>query len=405
MNARSAPKDRPSPLADVRVLDFSGIVAGAYCTRLLADLGADVVKIEPLGGEMMRHVDPQRDGCSAYFAALNSGKRALAMDLKNPAAIDLCKRLVLEYDVVVENFAPGVAARLGIDYPTLAAQNPHLIMCSISGFGQAGPDAGRPAYAPIVQAHCGYETLTQQYQPGLDKPLNMGSPVGDTTASLQAFGAVNAALYFRERSGIGQHIDIAMQDALLATMHGDFQRALIDGSRGRYYGPVKARDGHLVVMPLSSRHLRGLAQCLQRPDLIDDERFSTTSALLRNFRTLTAIIEDWTVCRSADDAVASLSAAQVPCAKYRSFNEVAVDTHLDQRGMMTEIEDAAGPLLMPNTPMKFSYCTAAVKRTVPRVGEHTAEVLRDILRLDDDEISSLHATGAVALDVRGSANT
>ena len=179
----------PRVLDDVRVLDFSGIIAGAYCTRMMADLGAEVLKVEPPGGEMMRQIAPMRGETSTVFSALNSGKRCIALDLKQPAAVDICKLLVASYDVVVENFSPGVMQRLGLDYAALREENPSLIMCSISGYGQDGPGAARPSFAPIVQAMSGFDLVTLHNQPSLNRPLNMGLPVADTTAAQQAFGA------------------------------------------------------------------------------------------------------------------------------------------------------------------------------------------------------------------------
>lgn len=162
---------------------------------------------------------------STVYSALNSGKRSLKLDLKQAGAADICRRLVADYDVVVENFSPGVMQRLSTGPEALREHNPQLVMCSISGYGQDGPAAGLPAFAPIVQALSGYEVISQHSQPGLTRPLNMGLPVGDTTAALQAFGAISAALYYRMRSGVGQYIDIAMMDSLLSTMHRDFQLA------------------------------------------------------------------------------------------------------------------------------------------------------------------------------------
>lgn len=188
-------------LDGVRVLDFTSVIAGPYCTRLMADMGAEVLKVEPPGGEFARHVPPMRDGVSAVYSQLNCGKKSLSLDLKHAAAADIIKRLVRAYDVVVENFSPGVMARLGLGYSALAQANPALIMCSISGYGQTGPGAQRPAYAPVVQAESGFEQVYLQYQPRLERPLNMGPPVADTTASLQALGAINAALFYRQRTG------------------------------------------------------------------------------------------------------------------------------------------------------------------------------------------------------------
>ncbi|MEQ8232717.1 MAG: CoA transferase, partial [Gammaproteobacteria bacterium] len=289
----------PRVLDDVRVLDFTGIIAGSYCTRMLADLGADVLKIEPPGGEMMRHIAPLRGDTSTVFSALNSGKRSLVLDLKSAAAVDICKLLVAHYDVVVENFAPGVMGRLGLDYETLREENPALVMCSISGYGQTGPGSARPAYAPIVQAMSGFEMVTLAAQPGLERPLNMGLPVGDTCAAQQAFGAICAALYYRARTGIGQYIDIAMFDSLLATMHRDFQSAFNPDVIERRYGPIAARDGYLMVMPLSQGQFADLCGVIGREDLRDDPRFATMRARFDNYNALMALAEDWSRTRTA----------------------------------------------------------------------------------------------------------
>ena len=386
----------PRVLDDVRVLDFSGMIAGAYCTRLLADLGADVLKIEPPEGELMRHVAPLRNGVSTVFSSLNSGKRCLALDLKQAPAVEICKRLLAHYDVVVENFSPGVMQRLGLDYPVLSALNPRLIMCSISGYGQTGPDAARPAFAPIVQAISGYDVVTLENQPAFDRPLNMGLPVGDTTAALQAFGAVTAALYYRARTGIGQHIDVAMLDSLLATMHRDFQHAFNPDTNARFYGPLETRDGFVIAMPLSQPQFEGLIACVGRPDLRQDARFATPRARLDHYNELMDLTEAWTRTRTSSEVLRLLEDAKVPCARYRSLADLADDAQLRHRGMLAEIVDAAGPLTVPNTPFLYSATHSAVRRQVAAVGAHNHTVLADELGMTAGEIAGLVQTGAVA---------
>ena len=344
----------PRVFDDVRVLDFTAIIAGAYCTRMLADLGADVLKIEAPGGELMRQVAPLRGEYSTVYSALNSGKRSLKLDLKHPAAVDICKRLVERYDVVVENFSPGVMQRLGLDYDSLRQHNDKLIMCSISGYGQSGPEAELPAFAPIVQALSGYERVSQSVQPGLERPLNMGLPVGDTTAALQAFGALGAALYYRGRTGVGQYIDIAMMDSLLSTMHRDFQTAFNSDPILRVYGPLETADGFIIAMPLTQPQFVNLAEAIQRPDLLHDARFVTPRERFENYNLLMAEAEAWTRTRSAEQAVTVLSAAGVPCARYRDIAELADDPQLEHRDMLVEVVDGAGPLKVPNTPFLFS---------------------------------------------------
>lgn len=393
-----APAQAPRVLDDIRVLDFSAIIAGAYCTRLMADLGADVLKVEPPGGELMRQVAPLRGDTSTVFSSLNSGKRSLTLDLKHPEAVKICKRLVATYDVVVENFSPGVMHRLGLDYETLRAEQPRLVMCSISGYGQSGPDTARPAYAPIVQAMSGYEYVMLQNQPSLVRPLNMGPPVGDTTASLQAFGAITAALYYRARTGIGQHIDIAMQDSLLSTMHRDFQTAFNSDPHDRIYGPVEASDGFIMLMPLSQGQFEGLVGCIGRPELKDDPRFVNMRVRFNHYNDLIAVAEAWARTRTSDEALRALEAAHVPCARYRHLSELIEDPQLRHRGMLTEVVDAAGPLTVLNTPLRYSASVAAVQPFVARLGEHNRQVLGQELGLDADRIAELLQAGVIGAE-------
>lgn len=385
----------PRVLDGVRVLDFTAVIAGSYCTRMMADLGAEVVKIEGLQGEVLRHAGPMRDSSSALFSALNSGKRCLSFDLKQPRAVDICKRLATTHDVVVENYSPGVMQRLGLDYATLSAINPGLIMCSISGYGQTGPEAARPAYAPIVQAMSGFEAVYSAAQTNARRPLNMGLPVGDTAAAQQAFGALMAALYYRERSGIGQYIDIAMQDTLLASMHKDFQIASLGDDNDRHYGPLEARDGYVIVVPLNQHHFERLMDCVGKPELRSDKRFASTSARIRNYDALQSEIESWTRTQTAADALAAFEALKLPCARYRSLAELTDDAQLEHRRMWTRTVDAAGPLTVPNSPFLFSATHAAVGAEVGRVGEHNRSVLAEVLGLGDAEIRTLEEAGVI----------
>ena len=383
----------PRVFDDVRVLDFSAIIAGSYCTRMLADLGADVLKVEAPGGELMRHIAPLRGERSTVFAALNSGKRSMVLDLKRAEAVELCKRLVTRYDVVVENFSPGVMSRLGLDYATLSAINPALVMCSISGYGQSGPDAAQPAFAPIVQAVSGYELVYQHAQPGLQRPLNMGLPVADTTAALQAFGAIGAALYYRARTGVGQYIDIAMLDSLLATMHRDFQAAFNADPVDRVYGPIATRDGFVITMCLTQPQFEKLVLAIGRPDLREDPRFAAPRERFHHYNELLALTEEWSRTRTTAEALRALNQAGLPCGRYRRVAELADDAQLAHRAMLAQLDDGAGPLTVPNSPFLFSATHAAVRPQVAELGAHNREVLEGELGLDADAIESLAACG------------
>lgn len=366
----------------IRVLDFTCVISGPYCTRMMADLGAEVLKIEPPEGEIMRAVPPHRDGASKLFSQLNAGKRCISLDLKNPASVMAIKRLVADVDVVVENFSPGVMQRLGLDYAALAAHNEKLIMCSISGFGQTGPDANRPAFAPIVHAWSGYDAVTLRYQPGLDKPLNLGPPVADNVASLQAFGAISAALFYRERTGTGQYIDIAMFDALLGTMQKDFQVMFDPTTNDRLYGPLETRDGHLMMMLISPRHFESITEIIGHPELKNDARFSTTPQRLVNYEALMSIVLDWTKTKSNAEVLAALTAAKIPVSPYRDISETLDDPQLQHRKMIAEINDAGGTLQVPNTPFLYSATQASIQPWVADIGEHNDAVLREGLGLD-----------------------
>lgn len=385
----------PRVLDGVRVLDFTAVIAGSYCTRLMADLGAEVVKIEAPEGEILRTAGPMRGDVSALFSAVNSGKLCVSMDLKRSEAVDLCKRLLATHDIVIENYSPGVMRRLGLDYETLKSVNPRLIMCSISGYGQTGPEASRPAYAPIVQATSGYDFVTQRAQPGHTRPLNMGLPVGDTSASLQAFGAIMAALYYRANSGTGQYIDIAMQDTLLATMHKDFQSAFNGEMNDRHYGPLETRDGFVMVIPLNQHHFVDLMNCVGRPDLIGDPRFTTTTARIYNYDFLQDEIEPWTRTKTSTEAMEAFEARRLPCATYRGIGDLDGDPQLVHRGMLTEVNDAAGPLKVPNSPFLFSDTHAVVGAAVARIGEHNYDVLSDHLGMTTEEIAALEKSGVI----------
>jgi crotonobetainyl-CoA:carnitine CoA-transferase CaiB-like acyl-CoA transferase len=372
----------PRVLDGVRVLDFTCVISGPYCTRMMADLGADVLKIEPPEGEIMRAVPPHRDGASTLFAHLNAGKRCITLDLKQAASVATVKRLAATVDVVVENFSPGAMQRLGLDYANLKACNEQLIMCSISGFGQTGPDAEKPAFAPIVHAWSGWDAATLRYQPGIDKPLNLGPPVADNVASLQAFGAITSALYYREKTGQGQYIDIAMFDALLGTMQKDFQVRLEPTTLDRLYGPLATADGYVMMMLISPRHFTSICTLIGRPELTSDPRFATTPERLNHYQNLLDIVAGWTRGHPTESVVAALTQHKIPVSPYRDIAATVDDPQLRHRNMFAEVSDAGGALTVPNTPFLYSATQAAVRPWVASIGEHNDAVFGEELGLD-----------------------
>ena len=379
----------PKVFEGVNVLDFSGVIAGSYCTRMLSDLGAEVLKIEHPKGEIMRRVAPMRGKASAVFGALNMGKKNIALDLKREEAVSICKQLLKKYDVIVENYSPGVMSRLGLGYDQLKEINPQLIMCSISGYGQNGPSSQKPAFAPIVQAASGFDLTYLQTQPDLAKPLNMGPPVGDTTASLQAFGAISAALYYRSKTGIGQHIDIAMMDCLIASMHRDFQSALQGDEVDRRYGPIATKDGFIVVIPLTQVQFTRLVKCIGRAELLENDRFSSEKERFENYNELMEITEKWSKKLDSKTAIEALEDAKIPCAEYRTLKESANDPQLDFRKFIIKIEDEIGSYEVTDTPIRFSNTSTANKLFVAEIGEHSISTLEKDLRMRKVDIQTL----------------
>src|SRR6201995_2567329 len=254
-------KKTTAPLEGIRVLDFSIMLAGPYCARLLADVGAEVIKIEPPEGDDMRLRTPLRDGHSAYFGQLNAGKKSLALDLKSAEAIRLVHRLVAEADIVVENFRPGVMDRLGLGYEALRKVNPRLIYCSISGYGQTGAEAERAAYAMIVHAESGFDRSLMRYAGDRDRPAAGAIFVADVLGGIFAYSAIQTALVQRSRTGAGQRIDVALMDCMLNLLVYELQEAQFPISAPRpTYGPVRARDGDLLIAPITARNFEALGE-------------------------------------------------------------------------------------------------------------------------------------------------
>src|ERR1700712_2816315 len=254
-------------LAGLRVLDFSTTIAGPHCTRMLADMGAEVIKIETAEGETMRTRPPLRTNCSTVFGQLNVGKKSLVLDLKSPEGIEVVRRLVAGADVLVENFRPGVMRRLKLDYASLHELNPKLIYCSISGYGQTGPSAELPAYAPVIHAASGYEMAHLAYQPGRSRPDYCGIYHADVLTGVYAFGAISAALYQRSTTGQGQHIDVSMLESMLSLTLNEVQWSQfhVPPLTPPMFGPVETADGYVMVAIASEKTFQGLVTAAGPP--------------------------------------------------------------------------------------------------------------------------------------------
>jgi crotonobetainyl-CoA:carnitine CoA-transferase CaiB-like acyl-CoA transferase len=366
--------------AGIRVLDFTTTIAGPHCTRLLADLGADVVKIESPGGELMRTRPPLRDGVSSYFGQLNAGKKSLVLDLKQPDAIAIVKRLVARADLVVENFRPGVMTRLGLDYESLRAVRPDLVFCAMSGYGQTGPSAGLPAYAPVIQAASGYDLAHLSYQDGRARPDNNGVFIADVLTGTYAFGAISAAMYHRRATGKGQMVDVSMLESMLTMTLIEVQRAQFPmAPPGRpMFGPVETRDGYVMLAVASERTFQDLARAAGRPDWVDDPRFKVYADRRLNWHLFMDELETWSRALSTDECQAAFERAGVPSSRYRTVEEAMADPQLEHRAAFAEVRDASGTFKTVNPPFRFSDAPAAARPFASALGEHSDQVLGEV---------------------------
>jgi len=391
----SSGKVRTGALDGFRVLDFSIMLAGPYCARMLADLGADVIKIEPPEGDDMRLRTPRRNGYSSYFGQLNAGKRSVTLDLKSKSAIEIAQKLATESDIVVENFRPGVMNRVGLGYEQLRPVNPRLVYCSISGYGQTGPRAGRAAYAMIVHAESGFDRTLMRYAGDRDRPAPGAIFVADVLGAVYAFGAIQTALVQRGRTGQGQHVDIALSDCMSNLLVYEMQEAQFPIAAPRpVYGPVRASDGDLLIAPITPRNYDALCDVTRLDQLRGDPRFASIPARGANWPAMMAVVEQWTSQRSVAECLAQLDAAGVPCSTYLDPGDQLQDAHAIERGLFEQVTDGAGTFLGVNPPWQMSQSRSSLRDRVPEIGEHTEAVLRDVLQLDDEARFRLRAAGA-----------
>jgi CoA:oxalate CoA-transferase len=374
----------------LRVLDFSTTIAGPHCTRMLADMGAEVIKIESVEGETMRTRPPVRGGFSSVFGQLNAGKKSLVLDLKSPDAVDAIRRLVAGADIVVENFRPGVMRRLKLDEACLRELNPKLIYCSISGYGQTGPSAELPAYAPVIHAASGYDMAHLSYQPGRSRPDYCGIYHADVLTGVYAFGAISAALYQREFSQKGQHIDVSMLESMLSLTLNEVQWsqfAVAPPSRPMF-GPVETADGYVMVAIASEKTFQGLVRASGHPEWISDPRFAKYADRRGHWKDLMDGVETWSRTVTTANCLAELGAHGVPCSAYRTVAEALSDPQIAHRGALAEVEDNGGVFKVLNLPFKMSATDILAGRRAATLGEHTLALLRES-GLSEDKIAAL----------------
>src|SRR6201981_940968 len=340
-----------SALHRLRVLDFTTTIAGPYCGRLLADLGPEVIKIESPEGDMMRTRPPLRDGASTSFGQLNAGKKSMALDLKSPAAVEAVRRLVTGADIVVENFRPGVMRRFGLDYEALRALKRDLVYCAISGYGQTGPSAELPAYAPVIHAASGYDLAHMAYQGEARRPDYCGIYIADVLTGTYAFGAITTALYHRQLTGPGQMIDVSMLESMLSLTLSEIQAAqfLLPPMGRPVFGPVATKDGYINLSIASERTFRNLALASGHPQWVTDPRFAQYPDRRANWGALIDELEDWSKERSTEEVQALFDRHGVPSSPYRTVKAAMADPQLAHRGAFAEIHDARGTFQALNT--------------------------------------------------------
>ncbi len=389
--------DPARALSGLRVLDFTTTIAGPHCTRMLADLGAEVIKIEGPEGDMMRSRMPLRNGASTSFGQLNAGKKSVVLDMKEPEAIVAVRRLAGRADVVVENFRPGVMQRFGLDFAALAAVNPRLVYCAISGYGQTGPSSQLPAYAPVIHATSGYDLAHLSYQEHRPRPENCGVYIADVLSGTYAFGAILAALRQRDATGRGQLVDVSMLESMLTLTLSEMQAAQfrVPPPGRALFGPVATADGFINVAVASERTFQGLAATAGRKDWLTDPRFAAYADRRANWGELMDQFEAWSKQLSNAECLAALDRNGVPAAAYRTVREAMSDPQLAHRGAFSEVHDAGGTFLALNPPFRMSGSQVRAGGHAAALGEHTRAVLREA-GCSDAEIEALTRSAGAA---------
>jgi len=392
-------------LSGLRVLDLTRVLAGPFCTMMMADMGAEVIKIEEAGkGDDTRQMGPFQNGESAYYMNLNRNKKGVTLNLKHPRGKELFLGLVRRADIVVENYRPGTMEKLGLGYEDLRAVNPRIIYAAISGFGHTGRYRMRPGYDIISQAMSGLMSTTGW--PG-GEPTRTGTAMGDVLGGLSAAIGILAAVHSRGRTGLGQKVDVALVDSCVASLEIINMIYLVEGRvpariGNRYestypYDSFRAKDGSLVIGTANDKLWRSLCSAMERPDLAEDPRFLTVKDRVAHHAELKPLIEEWTTTLTVDEVYAKVDGAGVPCAPILSIDQVVADPHIagDREMFIPVSHPKAGETVITGSHIKLSDTPSTIRTPSPALGEHNASVLGELLGLSDAELAALADDGAI----------
>jgi formyl-CoA transferase len=393
-------ENKKKPLDDITVLDLSRILAGPYCSMMLGDLGADVIKIErpEVGDDTRRWGPPDAGGEAAYYLCVNRNKRSVTVNMKTPEGKEIIRKLAAKSDVVIENYKVGTLEKMGLGYKEIKKVNPGIIYCSISGFGQNGPYKDKPGYDFMIQGMSGLMSITGE--PDGD-PMKVGVAIVDITAGLFACNAIQAALRHREKTGEGQYLDISLLDSVIGWLANVGSNHLISGQSPKRFGnghpnivpyePFKTADGSYIALAVGNDgQWQKLCKLAGKPELSSDSRFETNPQRVKNREALRPLVMEIMLTRSGNDWLEALDREKIPCGPINTLEKVFSDPHVLAREMVSEVSHpTAGSIKMVASPMKMSATPCEITRHPPLLGEHTHEVIMEKLGYESGEIRRL----------------
>ena len=371
-------------LQGIKVLDFTRVLAGPFCTMMLADMGADVVKIERPGvGDDSRAFGPFVENESAYFMCLNRNKKSIALDLKDEKDMEICKKLISKADVLVENFRPGTMEKLGLGYEKLKQSHPKIIYAAVSGFGHTGPYSKRPAYDSIIQAMSGLMSITGQPE---GYPTRVGASIADIIAGMYTAFGILVALYYRQVTGIGQKVDVAMLDAVFSVLENAVTRYFVTGEIPERIGNrhpsiapftlYKTKDSFIMIAVGNDRLWETFCGVIGRTDLLSDSRFTTNMDRSNHWKQLDDVLEDIIKAKTTEEWMKILEEAGIPSAPINTIDKVVKDPQLISREMIVKtMHTAVGEFLVPGIPVKLSKTPGRIEKAAPMLDEHREEIL------------------------------